>query len=159
MVDRATTTGDGFTPLYSEIFRMINNAKDKPKKLEILQKYDTPSLRMVCKAAFDPNIVFLLPAGTPPYEPNGAPEGTEHTLLANEVKRLYHFIKGGNDTLPAFKREQMFVQMLEGLHSTEATLLIDVKEKRLNKVYKGLTENLVKEAFNWNDSFAKIEQK
>ena len=47
----------------------------------------------------------------------------------------------------------MFIQMLEGLNETEATLLVNVKDKKLNTVYKGLTSNLVKEAFNWNDNF------
>jgi len=47
----------------------------------------------------------------------------------------------------------MFIQMLEGLHSLEAKLLIAVKEKELNKVYKGLTDAVVKEAFGWNDEY------
>ena len=49
----------------------------------------------------------------------------------------------------------MFFQMLEGLHKTEADLIINIKEKRLNQVYKGLTEAVVKEAFGWNDDFMK----
>ena len=49
----------------------------------------------------------------------------------------------------------MFIQMLEALHADEAKLLIAVKEKELNKLYKGLTEECVKEAFDWNDSFVK----
>ena len=49
----------------------------------------------------------------------------------------------------------LFIQMLEGLHTTEADLLINIKDKRLNQVYKGLTEAVVKEAFNWNDDFMK----
>ena len=47
------------------------------------------------------------------------------------------------------------VSMLEGLHKTEADLIINIKDKRLNQVYKGLTEAVVKEAFNWNDDFMK----
>ena len=45
--------------------------------------------------------------------------------------------------------------MLEGLHTTEADLLINIKDKRINQVYKGLTEAVVKEAFGWNDDFMK----
>ena len=43
--------------------------------------------------------------------------------------------------------------MLEGLCQEEADLLIWAKDGELNKHYKGLTGNLVKEAFNWNDDF------
>ena len=47
----------------------------------------------------------------------------------------------------------MFLQMLEGLNKEEAELILAAKDKELNKKYKGLTANLVKDAFNWNDSF------
>ena len=47
--------------------------------------------------------------------------------------------------------------MLEGLEANEAKLLVAVKDKNLNNTYKGLTSAVVKEAFNWNDDFVKIE--
>jgi len=145
----------GPTLTFHEILLKVNNAKDKPKKLKVLQHYNTAELRMVLKAAFDPKIEWLLPEERPPYQENEAPEGTEHTYLKREARRLYHFIKGGNPNLSQNKREAMFVQILEGLTKEEADLLIAAKDKELNKKYKGLTANLVKEAFNWNDSFMK----
>ena len=45
--------------------------------------------------------------------------------------------------------------MLEGLSAEEATFLCVVKDKKVNNEYKGLTANLVKEAFNWDDNFMK----
>ena len=145
----------GPTLTFHEILLKVNNAKDKPKKLKVLQHYDTAELRMVLKAGFDPKIVWSLPEDRPPFKENGAPEGTEHTYLKREARRLYHFIEGGNPNLSQSKREMMFVQILEGLTTEEAELLIAAKEKSLNKKYKGLTANLIKEAFNWNDSFMK----
>ena len=50
----------------------------------------------------------------------------------------------------------MFIQMLEGLHKDDAKLLISVKEKELNKVYKGLTDAVVKDAFRWNEEYKTI---
>ena len=49
----------------------------------------------------------------------------------------------------------MFIQLLEGLHADEAKVLLDVKNKELNKSYKGLTSEMVKEAFGWNNDFVK----
>ena len=138
-----------------EIFTKINNAKDKPKKIEVLKRYDTPYIRQLLKAAFDPKIKWILPEGTPPYIANEAPEGTEHTLLRNETRKLYLFIEGGDNTISKTRKETLFIQMLEGLHKTEAEVLINVKDKKINKVYKGLTEQLVKETFDWNDDFMK----
>ena len=150
----ASTAGSG-RELISEIFTKINNAKDKPKKIEVLRRYDTPGMRMILKGAFDPKIQWDLPEGTPPYIANEAPAGTEHTFLEVEAKRLYNFAVGGNDQLNKIRKETLFIQMLEGLHASEAKVLIDVKNKSLNKTYKGLTSDMVKEAFGWNADFVK----
>jgi hypothetical protein len=47
--------------------------------------------------------------------------------------------------------------MLEGLHESEARMLVAAKEKSLHKVYKGLSKDLVKQAFNWNEDFNRID--
>ena len=147
--------GRAVPPLMSEIATKVNNAKDKPRKLKVLQDHDSVALRQVLKGAFDPNIEWLLPKGDVPYTPNDAPIGTDHTLLSQEAKRLYLFTKGGDNTLSQNKREMTFVQMLEGLSAEEAEFLVAVVNKKVNNKYKGFTANLVKEAFNWNDNFMK----
>ena len=81
-----------------EIFTKVNNAKDN-KKIVVLKQYDQPYLRQLLKAAFDPKIEWDLPEGTPPFIANEAPVGTEHTLLKTEARRLFNFLKGGNNTL------------------------------------------------------------
>ena len=149
------------TPMYQlsyhEILTKVNNAKDKPKKIEVLQKYDTKELRMLMKLAFDPKLKWLLPETLPPYKVNEAPLGTtDHLWLKSEINRVFHFLEGGNPQLTTMKRENMFVQMLEALSAEEAKVLLQAKDKELNKHYKGLTANLVKEAFNWDDNFMRI---
>jgi len=118
----ASTAGAG-KQLVSEIFTKVNNAKDKPKKIEVLRQFDSPGLRMILKGAFDPNIKWDLPEGDPPYIANEAPAGTEHTYLEVEAKRLYNFAVGGNDQLNKIRKETLFIQMLEGLHASEAKVL------------------------------------
>jgi len=144
-----------YTPLLSEVLKKVHNAKTKDKKIEILRENDHDSLRMVIKSSFDPNIEWLIPEGDVPFKENESEEGTEHTVLRREAKKLYRYIKGGDDTLPQFKRENMFIQLLEGLHKSEAQLIIDAKDKKLHQVYKGLSKEVVKEAFGWNDEFVK----
>ena len=141
--------------LFSEILDKVHKAKTKEAKVEILKKFDNQSLRMVIKSSFDPKIVWELPEGDVPFKPNDAPAGTEHTRLASEAKKLYHYIKGGDNDTPKYKKELMFVQLLEGLHETEAKLIVNAKDKKLHQVYKGLSKEVVKEAFGWNDDFVK----
>jgi len=140
-------------PLLHEILTKVNNAKDKPKKIEVLKQNDSLPLRQVLKGAFDPKIEWDLPPGNPPYQVNDAPAGTEHTTLYTEAKKLWHFVKGADTALSKTKKEMMFIQMLEGLHKDDAELMIAVKEKELNKRYKGLTDAVVKEAFGWNEDY------
>ena len=154
MAALADSGKSGFT-LFSEIATRVNNAKDKPRKLRVLQENDSVALRQVLKGAFDPKIKWLLPTGDVPYNVNEAPLGTEHTLLSQEAKRLYLFTEGGDSTISQTKREMLFIQLLEGLSAEEAEFLISVKDQKVNNVYKGFTANLVKEAFNWNDDFMK----
>ena len=142
-------------PLISEILQKVNNAKDKPKKIKVLKDHDSEALRQILKGAFDPKIEWELPEGTPPYMANEVPKGTEHTYLSDEARRLWHFVKGADMQMTKTQKETMFIQILEALHEEEAKLLLNVKDKRLNKVYKGLTEAVVRDAFNWKDDFTK----
>ena len=143
----------GSTLLFSEVLDRVHKAKTKDQKVKILRDNNTPALRSVLKASFDPNIAWVLPEGDVPFSRNDAPIGTEHTTLATESRKLFHFIKGGDGQTPQWKKEQMFVQMLEGLHETEAELLVRAKDKKLHQIYKGLSSNVVREAFGWNESF------
>ena len=142
-----------FTLLFSEILDKVHKAKTKSEKVAILVINDTPSLRMLLKASFDPTKEWVIPTGEVPYKPNEAPEGTEHTVLAQEAKKLWHFIKGGDNETTQSQKENMFIQMCEGLHESEAKVLIAAKDKRLHQVYKGLSKDVVKEAFGWDDNF------
>ena len=145
------------TLLFSEILDLVHKAKTRNQKVEILRKNNTSALRMVIKASFDPNIVWAMPAGDVPFTPNDAPAGTEHTRLSTEAKKLYRFIRGGDNVTPQFKKEQMFIQLLEGLHVSEAKLVCDIKDKNLHQTYKGLSANVVREAFGWDENFMQID--
>ena len=139
--------------LISEILDKVSKAKTKQNKVALLKQYNSPALRMVIKSSFDPKIKWALPEGEVPFKRNEAPAGTEHSVLSYESRKLYHYIEGGNGSLSQRKRETMFVQMLEGLHETEADGLVAAKDGVLHQMYKGLSANVVKEAFNWTDDF------
>ena len=139
--------------LISEILDKVSKAKTKQNKIALLKEHDSQALRMVIKASFDPKIKWALPEGEVPFKRNEAPAGTEHSVLAYESRKLYHYIRGGNGDLSQSKRETMFVQMLEGLHESEADVLVAAKDGVLHQMYKGLSANVVKEAFNWTDEF------
>ncbi len=152
-----TNTNSSGTLLISEVLDKVHKAKTKADKLKILQANDSAPLRMVIKSSFDPKIEWILPKGEVPIKANDVPAGTDHTRLHSESRKLYRFVKGGDADTPQYKKELMFVQMLEGLHESEARMLVNAKDKSLHKVYKGLSKDLVKQAFNWNEDFNRID--
>ena len=132
--------------LISEVLQKVSNAKTKAQKIQLLHEHNTPTLRSLLIANFDDSVVSLMPPGEVPYVPNDAPAGTEHTKLEHEYRKLYLFFKGGSNSLKQSKRESLFIQMLEGLHKSEAAVLCLVKDKELGKKYK-ITRACVEEAF------------
>ena len=137
--------------LISEVLQKVHSAKTKAEKIRLLQENNSQVLRSLFIWNFDDSVESILPEGDVPYTPNDAPVGTEHTRLEVEGRKLYYFIKGGADNVPRMQRENMFIQMLEGLYKDEAKVLCLVKDKQLHKKYR-ITKAVVTEAFpsiNW----------
>tara|TARA_B100001769_G_scaffold73219_1_gene54950 strand:- start:1015 stop:1434 length:420 start_codon:yes stop_codon:yes gene_type:complete len=128
-----------------EVLQKVSNAKTKKEKIKLLQEMNSNALRMLLIINFDDSVVSMLPPGNVPYTPNDAPEGTEHTILEKEARLLHHFFKGGSN-VSQVKRENMFVQMLEGLNAGEAEALILAKDKKIGKRWK-ITKACVSEAY------------
>jgi len=133
-------------PLLSEVLDKVSKQRTKAKKVQVLKENESLHLKSILIWNFDDSIVSILPEGDVPFNKNEAPAGTEHTYLAHEWKILYNFVKGGNDFLRPIKREQMFLQLLEGLHPDEAEIICLVKDKKLTTKYK-VTREMVQEAF------------
>jgi len=132
--------------LLSEIFQQVSSAKTKAEKVKLLREYNTNGLRSVLIINFDESLKFLLPPGEVPYTKNEAPAGTEHTRIDHEYRKFYRFFKGGDGSLTSMRREQLFIQLLEGLHQDEAEVLIMACNKDLQSKYR-ITKQVVSEAF------------
>ena len=132
--------------LVTEILQKVSSAKTKKEKVELLQEYNNNALRAILIINFDESLKFLLPEGEVPFTPNDAPAGTEHTRLVHEYKGLYRFFKGGDSSIKGMRREQLFVQLLEGLHADEANMLVSACNQDLQSKYR-ITKAVVAEAF------------
>ena len=159
-------------PFVFEVLELTSKQVGNANKVKALQAHEFDALKSILKWNFDTSIISLLPAGEVPYgdaedqtvfagslSENLAKEaaggesatgqdldGRGRTSLRREWKNLYHFVKGGNDKLPATRREMMFINLLRGLHPKEAQVLVLVKDKDLQTKYKITVEN-VKQAY------------
>jgi len=133
-------------PFIHEIFEHVSAQRTVSKKVEALQEYRCDALTTLLIWNFDDTVISMLPEGEVPFEKNDVPIGTDHSSLRKEYRNLYHFVKGGNDTLSKTRRESMFIQILEVLHPTEANILCLVKDKLLASKYK-INKGMIETAY------------
>ena len=163
-------------PFAFEVFHLASKQRSKAKKVEVLKRYEDPSLKALLIWNFDESIISLLPEGEVPYTgydeqtsysgtlttkitqdirrmhetgsfSMGATDNQGRTTIRREFKNFYHFLKGGNDSLNSIRRETMFINILQGLHPLEAEIVVLVKDKNLEEKYK-ITKEIVSEAYS-----------
>ena len=128
-------------PFIHEILELVGKQRSKAKKIDILKEYENDALKTIFIWNFDDTVVSVVPEGEVPFKKNEVPIGTDHTSLRREHKNLYHFVRGGNDSLSAIRRETMLIQLLEGLHPEEAEIICLTKDKVLQSKYKITYDN------------------
>ena len=161
-------------PFAFEVLNLVSKQRTNIKKVEVLQKYNDPSLRAIFIWNFDESITSSLPEGIVPYSSVGEQGSFSGTLsekiddavgkmgeigsnslgsqdqgfssIRKEYSKFYNFIKGGNDGLSSLRRETMFINILQGLHPLEAEILCLVKDKKLETKYK-ITKEIVSQAY------------
>ncbi len=124
------------------VTEMLDEINEDPRKAVLFK--DDVALRILLQHAFMPELKFVLPEGTPPFKPDKAPIGMSSANFSGEMRKLYIFTK--QRELSTVRREQLFIQLLENVHPTEAALLIAVKDQTLTKMYKKITLNLLIDA-------------
>jgi len=133
------------TLLIYEVFQRFEKLKTKTEKIALLHQHNSHALQSVLRGTFDDAVQWLLPLGDPPYQPADI-KSVPSNLLKQHTKLMY-FVKGVKqaEELPAFKRERIFLDMLESIHPEDAQVLLKMKDKK--PPAKGLTKKLVQEAF------------
>jgi len=120
------------------VTQMLDDINNDPKCIE--QYKGDGALRLIFEYAFDPEKKMILPEDEPPFKPAAEPLGMTPTNLFSELRRLYVFCR--KDLTP-LKRESLFISLLEGVHPTEAKMLIAVKDQKLTKMYPKITHKLL----------------
>lgn len=99
------------------------------------------------KMTYDPSIVFHLPPGEAPFKKQlDVPDGYCLTDLKQEFRRLRIFTDGSMN-ITRTRREQLWLQMCEGLFWKEADLIHKVKDRRITDLYDEFTVETVREMF------------
>lgn len=131
----------------TEVFDLVEKASTKEEKLALLRKHDNDAVKTILLLNFHPTVKMDLPEGEPPFKKDTSiPAGYADTSLLQEVRRFYVWMKP-DVNLSRIKKESLFISMLEGLHWSEAELICMAKDKKLNKKYKSIKEDLVRDLY------------
>lgn len=125
----------------AEIVNKTCELKTKEEKVEWLKKNNSLPLRDVMMLMFNKDLEFLIPSSTPPYTQSEYPDS--QGMLYQQSRKLKYFVKGYGDNVNPYRREQMFIEILESVHKDDAKLLLSMIKK---KPPKGLTLAVVNEA-------------
>lgn len=129
----ATVTGLG------EIVNEAIKIQKKVDKVAYLQRNKSTQLRDILKVMYDKRMQLNIPNSAPPYTPAEHPD--TYGALYREARKIPYFVKGyTGDSLPSMKRENIFIQMLESVHPSDAELLVKMIAQ---KPLKGLTAAVI----------------
>lgn len=129
-----------------EILEKASKLKSRDERIEMLRQHKIMPVLDVLKGTFDNTIQWNLPDGTPPYTPNAEDAPSPSSLLKQHMNFKY-FVKGlrESSSLPAVKRERMFIDMLESVSPQDASVVVSMINKK--SPYRGITKKLVQDAF------------
>lgn len=119
--------------LIIEIFEEAEKAANPVAVLEANRNIYLDQFIDIMKLGVD----WDLPETDPPYKKDkDLPLDSAPTSIYNVIRRFYLFNKKTQVT--KIKRESIFIQMLEGLHHTEAQLILDLKNGVIPQKYPRL---------------------
>lgn len=130
-----------------EALQMINDNVALLKDRKAFAYQPGSALEAVFKCAFLPECKFDLPDGLPAFEYSKEAVGmcSEDMLVAIRKGRLEYLMKGRVQINPIV-RERIFVKLLEGLHKSEANVLIAIKNQALTDMFPNLTYDVLVDA-------------
>ena len=113
-------------------------------KVAWLQKHHSAGLTYLLALAHA-EVEWDLPPGAPPFKQDSGPIGLTPSHLMRELLILYLFLKGGSP-VKSYRREQLFQQLLERLHSDEVAIVMALKDGKFPSTYR-CTKAVVNGAF------------
>lgn len=107
----------------SEIVTKACELPTRQEKIDWLRKTQSDALRTILMLMYDKKHEWNIPNTTPPpYTPS--PHVESQGMLYRQVRKLRYFIKGyDGDRLQQYRREFLFIEMLESIDRDDAKLM------------------------------------
>ena len=142
---KTQTPKEHVTLLPHEVLTKVSKSKTPVTKVKTLQSNESFALKTILQANYNDSVQFDLPEGDAPYREDEGLPGEQVQTINKAINNLRHCVI--QSKIPKWKKEEIFIRLLETVHAEDAKLLIAMKDKRLEEVYPGLSRKVVEKAF------------
>ena len=134
-----------FTESLPELFEKVSKTKGWEEKLALLRGHPRQQvLQTICQGAYHEGMTWGLPEGIPPFKESAEPYGMTPSMLEREVRKLPYLITEHPQFTPEkTRREKIYIDMLEQLHPSEASI---INQMKAGEIF-GVPHDLVFEAW------------
>ena len=132
----------------SKILEKACEYKTVKQRADYLKSNESFALKSILQLNFDENLKPALPEGSPPFKRVDPAQSDYHAgYIHTEARKLGFLIPNPEQNINNMKRENIFITILETVSGPEADMIIAAKDKVLEKLYKGITADVVRQAF------------
>lgn len=141
--------------IYETLLSVAKKNGNRARSDELAKYQNDFPIKVILDLVYNPNIWFLLPETDPPYTPVDKAVDAQN-VLKRDIRKLKYFLNlPDGEQLRPFKREQMFIEMLESIDANDARLLLAIKNKKMPNELKDITESVVRKGMpgieeKWN---------
>jgi hypothetical protein len=139
---------------FTEVLAACGAKKTRAERVALLHAYRDKNtetkqvVQKVMECLIHPKVVFDLPSGSPPVK---STQIVDYNMAPVTLLKAF-------DKVPMFvaicpphiknpvKREQVFLQLLEGMHAPDALLFVGLKDKKITG-FHGVTNQLLIDAY------------
>jgi hypothetical protein len=134
-----------------EVFVEIQKTNSFHDRVVCLQENATFAIKTILQCNFSPDIHLDLPEGRPPYNADESPPDLTPARIDKAIKVLGKLALAPGQSpasgLVKIRKESLFINLLESVCKADAEIILDMKDKTLEKRFPSVDLTLVNKAF------------
>lgn len=129
-----------------DFLKLINDEQDVLKQISMLKQFGAkPPLNMLLSLNFNNKHKFDMPEGCPPAKLDTTTHPDLLAPLGAHIVRLRNCLVGVS--LPRFKKEEIFIKVIEMIPPCDVEVLVACKDKKLGEMFPNISAELVKSVY------------
>jgi len=132
------------TRLYSEVLNEVRQSKTREEKIKLLSDNKNEDMYVIFRLGYG-NLESPYRNNVPEYVPDDSPQGMAYTTLHHQIPRLKYFFNTKFLISDETFRTKKLKNILEIMHFSEAALLENIFNKKLDSY--GINKTMILEVY------------